>query len=190
MFYLSLFILAGVFGTLIFQRPFLVKYLSLVVFAVLTAVFSWLVFLSIELYRFWQGDHLGRYLLPPYARYDYFLLYVFFRFFLPYLISLSISGLFVWIMNSANRKFGGRFFEKEELGMAFLAIFLAGHPGWIIYFIFLCLSYLLWHLCSRIKGAKNIRLPLYYLWIPVGILVILINNLFLSDSLIWQMLKI
>lgn len=172
--YFGLVVLAVVFGALIVRRPFLVKHLTLIVFATSAAVFGWLVFLSIRQHQIWEGYSLTRLFLPPYQDYGYFIFYIFFRFFLPYLISFAVAGLFYWLMVLANKKSDCRFFEKEEPALAFLAVFLVGHPGWIVYFVCIILIYFIWHLVGKLRGEKNIRLPLYYLWLAMAVFVILI----------------
>jgi len=190
MFYFSLALLTAVFGALIIWRPFLVKYLKLIIFSAIAVIFAWFGFLSVKQYQVWHNNDLTRHFLPPYQDYNYFLFYVFFRFFLPFLISLIIAGLFYWLLIMANKKSGERFFKKEEPALAFLAIFLSGHPGWIVYFILLFLAYFFWHLFLRLKGQKEVRLPLYYLWIPTSIIVILIEAFWLYDLSFWQKLGV
>jgi hypothetical protein len=41
-----------------------------------------------------------------------------------------------------------------------------------------------------LKGIKNKRVPLYHLWIPAGLFVILINAFWLSRCSWWLSLKL
>lgn len=189
MLYFNLVVLVTVFGASIIWRPFLIKRLSLIIFAVVTLVFGWFSFLSVRQHQIWQADSFSRHFLPPYHDYSYFAFYVFFRFFLPYLISLVIAAGLYWLMVLANKKFSHRFFEKEEPALAFLAVFLTGYPGGIIYFICIILIYLIWHLIGKFRGEKNIRLSLYYLWLPTAVFVILISR-WLGLMPWWDLLKI
>jgi hypothetical protein len=145
---------------------------------------------SVRVYLSWLRDEIGRYLLPPHQPIFYFLFYSGFRFFIPYALSLIIALIFVLAMNLLNRRGEEKFFEKEEPWLAGLAIFLSGHPGWLIYLSILLVVYLFAHFFERIRGRKDKRISLYHLWIPVGLFVILINVFWLSRCFWWLKLKI
>ena len=146
--------------------------------------------LSLNLHSAWQANGFTRSFLPPYTPITYFLLYSGFKFFFPYVLSLVVALLFIFWMKSANRKRGDVFFEKEEPYLAGLGIFLSGHPGWMIYLLAVVFCYLIIHLFQRLKGIKNKRVPLYHLWIPAGLFVILINAFWLSHCSWWLLLKL
>ena len=146
--------------------------------------------LSLNLHSAWQANGFTRSFLPPYNSINYFLLYSGFKFFFPYFLSLAVALLFILWMKAANRKRGDIFFEKEEPYLAGLGIFLSGHPGWMIYLLTVVFCYLIIHLFQRLKGIKNKRVPLYYLWIPAGLFVILINAFWLSRCSWWLLLKL
>ena len=144
---------------------------------------------SYRQYQIWSHGQIARFLLSPYNQ-TYFIFYVAFRFFLPYLISFLAGILFLLLSKYFNRKYENRFFCPEEPYLAALSIFLTGYPGWLIYLTALILSYLFLHFVSSIiSSRRGGRIPLYYLWIPVAIFVILIQK-WLETLPLWSLLKI
>jgi hypothetical protein len=166
-----------------------IKKIKIVFWISAAAVFTTAAVLSVYLYSVWQANGFTRSFLPPHTPINYFLLYSGFKFFFPYFLSLAVALLFIFWMKAANRKHEGNFFEEEEPYLAGLGIFLSGHPGWMIYLLAIVFCYLIIHLFQRLKGIKNKRVPLYYLWIPVGLFVILINAFWLSRCSWWLLLK-
>jgi len=185
---LAIIILAIAFLIIITQKEF--RKVKIVFWPSVTAVFITAVIKSIFLYSGWANNSFTRSFLPPYNSINYFLLYSGFKFFFPYFLSLAVASLFIFWMKSANRKRGNIFFEKEEPYLAGLGIFLSGHPGWMIYLLTVVFCYLIIHLFQRLKRIKNKRVPLYHLWIPVGLFVILINAFWLSRCSWWLLLKL
>ena len=112
------------------------------------------------------------------------------RIFAPYLISLALSFLFMWIATAYNKKYDERFFEKEEIQMGGLSLLLVGHPGWILYFPSVIFVYLLTHIYHQLIRKTDERLPVYHLWVPIAIFVILISKYWIYDSVFWFLLKI
>ena len=166
------------------------KHIKLLFLAAVIIIFSLVGYVAARQYLFWLHDPLARFLLPPYQSLNYFVLYALIRFFGSYLISLGLALLFLQAAKVINRRRGGLLFEREEPYLAAASIFLAGHPGWLIYSIFLLVTYLLLHLVFRLKGAKDIRLPLYRLWAPIAFFVILLNMYWSSQTNWWQLLVI
>ncbi len=153
-------------------------------------IFGLIGYEAIRQYLFWLHDPLARFLLPPYQSFNYFGVYTLARFSGPYLISLGLALMILQATKTINRRRGELLFEKEEPYLAATSIFLVGHPGWLIYLIFLLGIYLLWHLVFRLRGAKDIRLPLYRLWAPTAFFVILLNEYWFSQTNWWQLLVI
>lgn len=151
-------------------------------------VFIFLVFQSFRQYEAWHQNSIAKHLLPPYQNWNYFIFYVFTRFFAPYVFSLAAAALFLAAAKFLNKKGKENFFHPEEYWLGASAIFLTGHPGWIFYLVFLILAYLSVHLCSFFVIRKSDRLSLYWLWIPVAIFVIIIGE-YLKKLPIWQLLK-
>ena len=168
------------------------KYFFLVA---ISLFFSFFVFQSFQQYWVWAGNELSKNLLPPYQSANYFIFYVFTRFFAPYLISLAAALVFLFLTKILNKKYGERFFEPEEFYLGASAIFLSGHPGWLFYVVFLLAIYVLIQLFSTAKSSilnskfSPVRVSLYWLWIPTAIFVILIQR-WLELLPIWQILKL
>lgn len=168
------------------------KYFFLVA---ISLIFSFFVFQSFQQYWVWAGNELSKNLLPPYQSANYFIFYVFTRFFAPYLISLAAALVFLFLTKILNKKYGERFFEPEEFYLGASAIFLSGHPGWLFYVVFLLAIYVLIQLFSTAKSSilnskfSPVRVSLYWLWIPTAIFVILIQR-WLELLPIWQILKL
>jgi len=168
------------------------KYFFLVA---ISLIFSFFVFQSFQQYWVWAGNELSKNLLPPYQSANYFIFYVFTRFFAPYLISLAAALVFLFLTKILNKKYGERFFEPEEFYLGASAIFLSGHPGWLFYVVFLLAIYVLIQLFSTVKSSilnskfSPVRVSLYWLWIPTAIFVILIQR-WLELLPIWQILKL
>jgi len=163
-------------------------------FGAVILTFSYLVFQSFQQYWAWAGNELSKNLLPPYQT-NYFIFYVFTRFFAPYLISLAAALVFLFSAKILNKKYEERFFYPEEIYLGASAIFLSGHPGWLFYVVFLLVVYVLVQLFFVAKYSilntqySSPRLSLYWLWIPVAIIVIILMN-WLKTLPWWNLLKI
>jgi len=186
----------------------IVKYIFL--FSVFL-IFTLLFYQSFKQYQSWSQNEVFQYLLPPYRSMSYFIFFAFTRFFAPYLVSLTIAILFFLSAKALNEKYEECFFYPEEYYLGALAIFLAGHPGWLFYVIAVLLIYLLIHLFTLIyykfkekevrvspREARpiatrgvcfGVRVSPRYLWLPVAIFVILIER-WLEILPLWRLLKI
>lgn len=152
-------------------------------------VFSYSSWLSYLQYKIWAGNELGRYFLPEY-QVGYFYFYSFTLFFLPYLLSFILGALFIYLLTKLNNSRDKTLFEDEEPYIAGLFMFLSGYPGILIYFVSILAVYLLWHIVEMFRGAKDVRLPLYYLWPIAALLMILVWRSSFVRSDIWLLLKI
>lgn len=194
LFYFSLSVLVLVFGASRFSagRPFSVNQLILIkrifLFAILI-IFSLLTYYSYRQYIVWASAEPSKFLLPPYQSWNYFFGYVGLRFFSPYIISLVAAFAFLHIAKNLNKKFNERFFYEEEIWLGALALFLIGWPGALFYFIGLVSAYLIIHLFSFAVNRESLVISLYYLWIPIAIIVIIINN-WLIELEWWKLLKV
>lgn len=153
---------------------------------VIVIVIVYYAYLTYAQYSVWKNsDGVAKYLVPPYKSIAYVLGYHFIRFALYYAISLFIALLFLWAAKHYNKKFGGRFFEPEEPYLGALAIFLLGNGGWNYAWI----QYLAGVLIFSVLGSliytyllkKNGRFPLYWLWIPTAIVVIIVSKFVVSS---------
>ncbi|MFA6650732.1 MAG: hypothetical protein WCS41_01470 [Candidatus Paceibacterota bacterium] len=177
-------------GVQIKKRTFLEKKIKKIFWIPVAAVFSLSVIFSFIQYQLWLAGEQTKYFLPPFVHINSFLLYAFFQFFAPYILAFMLSVLLFLLMKKANKKYGARFFEKDEIYIAFLGGFLSGFPGFLFYLFGVVAAYLIIHLYkSLIKGKKEV-IPLYYLWLPVSAFVIINNILWLSRTGLWKILSI
>ncbi|MBI4119784.1 MAG: hypothetical protein HY456_02995 [Parcubacteria group bacterium] len=114
------------------------------------------------------------YLVPPYRGIGYFLSYGYTHFFMKYLLSFAASLALLFSSKFLNRKFQYRFFEEEEPYIAASALFLSGHPGWLLTIIFVLALSVLLSTFYFLFSSKKERVPLYYLWLPASIFAILL----------------
>jgi hypothetical protein len=211
LFYLSLGILILTFGaSLCWRRSFGINRSGLtricgyqyIFYGSVVLIFILLFYQSYQQYQFWSQNEVSKYLLPPHRSINYFIFYAVARFFAPYLISLAAAILFLISAKLLNKKYDERFFYPEEPYFGALAVFLTGHPGWLIYSALLIIIYLIIHIAAlarnyadsnadkRGKETSGYRISMYYLWIPTAIFVILIQNYWLAQLPIWRLLEI
>jgi hypothetical protein len=179
-----IFLVLGLFIQL-FKNKFNYKpifWAKILYFSSVTFIFSYYLGLTVVQYFVWKnGGSPTIYFLPPYENIFYLINYHFIRFGLYYLISLIVSFMFLYFARHYNKNLGERFFQKEEIYLGALTIFLLGNFhwnfGWLWYLILVCFVSLLISLIREKVLKIKERLPLYYLWLPVGILVIIINIL-------------
>ena len=161
----------------------------LLIFSALV-IFSFLIYFSIEQYRDWSQSELTKLLLPPYRGIGYFIFYVGYVFFAPYLVSLATALIFLFAAKYLNKKFQERFFEREEPYLGALAIFLVGYPLCFFYLITMFSFYLIVHLGLLIFNRdSSSRISMYYLWLPLAIFAIIIAEWFQIFP-VWNLLKI
>ena len=185
--YFSIGILGLIFGAQLIKRPFklrIVRAFSLLSVIIVVGVLS---YLSFSQYSVWQkAGPPASYLLPPYQGIGYFLFYVFFRFWAAYSISFMAGILVFFTSRYFNKKYEERFFYSEEYYLSATAVFLTGHPFWLIYLV-LILSF--WFFVSAFRLLvlkKTERVSFYYFWLPAAVSVILIKELLFS----WEFLRI
>ncbi|MGB9847757.1 MAG: hypothetical protein ACPLKV_00880 [Minisyncoccia bacterium] len=126
-----------------------------------------------------KNSEIAVYLLPPYQKLSqFFLHYIDYRFLLPAIFPILVGLLFFFLANILNRLAGERFFEKEEPWMLFYAIIFLGHPMWLVYiFLILIIAIILYLVQLAFKKIQfNQRLPLYYLWLPLAIVVFFLQK--------------
>ncbi len=163
------------------------KRIKLIFFLSVIVIFSFAGYLTIKQYFLWLHDPLARFLLPPYQGLSYFAFYALSRFFASYLVSFSIALTFLQASKIVNQRLGEKFFEKEEPYLAAIALFLVGHPGWLVYLASLVLVYFILHVAHFILQRQPSRLPLYRLWAPTAFFVILLNEYWTSYTHWWAL---
>lgn len=184
----SLLVLGVVWGASSFTRGrfLLAKLHWQVFFASAFMLFSYAAYLGFLLYRATIDHPIGMFF-----DIEYILIFrVGVRIFAPYLISLVVALLFMWVATWYNKKYGERFFEKEEIQLGGLSLLLVSHPGWILYFPFVIFVYLLSHIYYQLRNGPGVRLPVYHLWVPTAIFVILISKYWLVNTGFWLLLKL
>lgn len=171
-------------------RLFLSKNAKLIYWISVGGIFLYSLYLVGLQYNAWQDNELTKFFLPPYREIDYFFFYSLTRIFASYLISFVLSLGALFYLPKLNRRHGGQLFEKEEPYLAATSIFLVGHPGWIFYLLILISLYLSVHLYHFFRGKREVRLPLYNIWMIVAILSIFLSSYALPRTPLWLLLKI
>jgi len=184
----SLLILGVIWGTSLSSkgRSLLARYHWRVFSLSVFTLFSYAAYRGFLLYRATYEHPIGKFF-----DIEYFLIFrVGVQFFAPYILSFITAILFMLVAARYNKKYAERFFEKEEIKMGGLSLLLVGHPGWIFYFPLVIFVYLMLHIYYQIKRGQGHRIPVYHLWVPTAIFVILISKYWLSSSAIWFLLKL
>jgi hypothetical protein len=190
---LSFVLAIALFAAQIIKRPFLEKNLKKIFWVPIAAVFSLSAIFSAIQYDTWKKNEVMKIALEQTdGGTKGFVFSAFMNFFAPHLLSFALAGLLALLMAAVNKRSGGKFFEKEEIIIAFLAGFLAGFPGFIFFLFGVAVIYLLAHLVNAIakKTAKSGVIPLYYFWLPVSASVILISMIWLSKLGFWGLLSV
>ena len=185
----SLLILGVIFGTSlnVKGRSFLAAYNRHIFTVSAMLLFLYATYQSSVLYEATYSDPIGKFFDVRY----FIIFRAGVRIFAPYLVSLIVAFLFMFVAVRYNRKYNDRFFEKEEIQIGGLSLLLIGHPGWIFYLIALIGLYLLLHTTHYLLHTnREFRLPIYYLWVPTAIFVILISKYWLLGSTLWSLLTI
>ena len=189
---LNIALLIAVLGTSLTKRgrSLLAENRKLIFCVAAASLFAFLFIVSALQYRAMAADPFARLFLPPHQSLKYFVIAVAWaRIFAPYVTSFLVSLIFLFVSERYNRKFGGKFFERDETYIGSLSIFLVGHPQWIFYLVSLIVLYVLVQLYVRFVNRKpEERVPLYYLWVPTAIFVILISKYWLSSFDFWKLL--
>ena len=127
-------------------------------------------------YSMWKyGGPPASYLLPPYQPVSYFYLYAYMQFFNKFVISCFAGFLILLASKFLNHYFKNRFFEDEEPYFAALSIFLLGQPLWLFYAPAVLGSAVLASVYNQYFRKKRERFSLYYLWIPAGSLLFIVD---------------
>ena len=184
----SLLILGVIWGTSlnVKGRSLLMRYHLRVFYTSALTLFSYAAYLGVRLYKATYAHPIGKFFDIEYVL--FFRVGV--RLFAPYLASLVFAIIFMWVATAYNKRYNERFFEREEIQLGGLSLLLVGHPGWIFYLITLVALYLLLHTTYYLLHTnKNFRLPVYRLWVPTAIFVILISKYWISGSVFWIALQ-
>lgn len=142
---------------------------------------------------FYAWSHNGgitQYLLPPYSSASYFLFFSLMRVWAPSLISFALAALWVLAMKHENKKRDEQFFYPEEYFLALLSIGIVGWPSVVVFFLIFFIAFVIGSITVTVIKGKEARISSQYLWIPVALSVILLQELLFEGSSIWNLLKI
>lgn len=169
----SILILLLTTGALLLRRPFFVRHIKPIFWSALAIMGLVLIYEAGLVYFSWHnGTGPSPFLLPPYTPINYFLFYTGVRIFLPYLLSLAFAGIAFLAVRYTNKRLGERFFYPAEEYLLALPLFLCGHPFWLAYLVVCALAYTLY------ASATADRVSLYYLWLPLGLVVVALTPIF------------
>lgn len=168
-FYGSIGILALVAAAQIFLREFIAARARLMFWLSVALILGYVSYTAYLQYRAFETGPLSL-VLGTVEGLKWFVGYAQLHFLNEYLVSLITAIAVTLFAEYLNRKKGERFFEREELYIAALGIFLVGYPGFIFYVPFVLV---LSSLISLLFVSRGERLPLYYFWTPSAIVVLL-----------------
>lgn len=185
----SLVFLLGIAVCQVFARERMAKLIRPAMWFSIAVVFGLCMYLSYEVYLAWKSSAIGQYTLPPHQPISYFFGYVSFRIFAEYAASFVAALGLVALLKKLNVRYGGHFFEDDEMHAAALGAFLTGWPSLMVYVaVVLCggvLGSLVRAVQARLrKQEEPDRFPLYYIWIPAAVIVLL-SRTWLMDSSFW-----
>lgn len=163
-------------GRLAVSREVFIRFLF---FGAVILIFGIQGYWSWQQYSLWKyGGPPASYLLPPYQPISYFYLYAYIQFFNKFAISCFAGFVFLAAAKLFNRFFKKKFFEEEEPYLGALSIFLLGQPLWLFYVPAILGLAVLVSVYNIYIRKKSEHFSLYYLWIPVGILLFIADWIF------------
>jgi len=156
------------------RASFLIYLLAISLSIGISLLQSFLTYLS------WEKNSLSHLLLPPFTSINYFFSYIFFHFFRPTFFNLFLSLLFLALLKIFNKIFKGRLFFEEEIYFVSLGILISPFPTNLLLIFCAFLSGVFISLTRRIFKRKSEFISLYYLWLPLAILMIIFKNFILT----------
>ena len=158
------------------MKYFLKKKIYLIYLLVILILAIQSVYLTQLLYKTWIDNSFSRLYLPPYQPINYFIQYSFFHFWSHFLAALIFSLAILLLAKYFNKKSGEKYFWPEEIYFIVIAILIVGYPGWLVYFLLILLTPLLFAISHLLLARKPERLSYYHLWLPLAILAIIISR--------------
>ena len=183
-------IIIALWGAQILKRPLLVLYAKRIFLTVVIALVLFLVYSTRQQLDMWSADGVAQYLLPPFQAINYFLLYVLFRVWMPYVLSAVAAMLFLWWVHRYNRRHESKVFYSDEPWIAASAILLMGWPGLVVYALVMVVLFTTVSLSIQAARGRDFRVSPYYFWIPAALFAILISELWLEHTPVWSLLVI
>ncbi len=167
-FYISLIILSVTLAIQTSRRDLTLKTVRAIFFISLASILAYLSYYTYLQYQAFKSGFF-RFTLGTQSGLLWFISYVQLHFWNQYFVALVGALLVVLVSEYFNKRRGEIFFEREEMYLAALGIFLVGYPGFFFYIILVLLASAV---ASAIFLKKGERLPLYYFWIPTAIAVL------------------
>ena len=127
-------------------------------------------------YRTWNNNPVGKFLLPPYQSWAYFIKYSSIEFFAPYIVSGLIAVIVVGSVVWLNNRFDRRFFYSDEYLLIGINTLVVGHPGWLVYALVSLVFYMAWNIVATIFNKGAVRVSMYYMWLPLGCSSLLLSQ--------------
>ncbi len=174
----------------VFAKKLLAKNIRIFTVIPIVVIFGIGAYYSYLQYNLWNSLPETQGLLPPVTPIAYYLRYILYRFFITHIISLVFATVFYFLAKFINRRKDERFFEKEELNLAFVSLFLSGFPGVFFVFTFIILAYLCVHIINLFVKKKIEVVPLYHLWLPASLLAIILISIWFNKFEVFQLLRI
>lgn len=178
---ISLILLGVTWGVQLVLRPLLNWMIAFSWRAGALAIFGVASYFMYLQYDIWRSNPLGKFFLSDTW---YFFDYAGTRFLAPWVLAFVVAILAGRLVGVLNGYFGERFMEQEEIPLFALGTFLAGYPGFIVYFVMMILGALVLTVIYAIR--KRGRAPLYFLWLPVAIFAILIKTWLVPKAVLEQ----
>lgn len=173
---LEVFVISFAFMVQIIRPTLMARHVRALFIGLVLWVFSALIFISYMQYLAWAGNALTKYLLPPHQSINYFLIYVWWRVWASYALSLAVSVAVFYSAKWYNRRHNNGFFHDEELYYLATGVFLVGHPLWIFYLIAVIGFASLVIGFRALMQRKKDKFSLYYFWLPTAAFVIIISK--------------
>ena len=180
-FYGSLGILVLAAAAQFFPRALLTARARLIFWLSVVLVLGYASFTAYLQYRAFENGPLS-FVLGTTEGLKWFVGYARLHFLNEYLVSLITAIVIALFAEYFNRRKGELFFEREELYIAALGIFLVGYPGFLFY---IPLVLILSLLTSVFFVKRGERLPLYYFWMPTAIAVLLAVQFWAENQSWW-----
>ena len=158
----------------IFRASFLIYLFGISLLIGISLLQAFLTYLS------WEKNSISRLLLPPFTPISYFFSYAFFHFFRPALFNVFLSLFFLALLKFFNKIFKGRLFFEEEIYFAAFAILASPFPTNFLLIILVFFGGIIISLIKKIWKRKTELTSLYFLWIPLAILMIIFKPFIVS----------
>lgn len=149
---------------------------------VVLAMYTW------DQFQIWQEGGLAQFLLPPYQSSLYFWGYVAGRIWGPYLLAGLLGAVIGYGAHHYNRIRNNQLFEPQEMILAPLCFFLMGWPGALVYGVVVLVAFVVASLGVSVIRSRHERISLYYFWLPAALFGILLQELVVRGSVVWNVL--